>query len=580
MPAETFPHELQNKIIATTFLCFFSGFIVAIFGFPCWQHAVEGAQVLAGLVQYPGTSSPFGLYEQKVWTLLHQILAALLSAGISEIKLSLVLSGLMGAFSYAALGLGILSFTRSQMIAWLAPFFIQFTEACSYSTTYPVSFMGTSTTYGVLGLALLMLCFALYGLGMQKSAGFLLGLLLSIHVSLGLWGILIFTCLFISEKKINRNFIRSFLFPGLVVTGLSFSAHIFHHHEFLIHKDISKDLLLTFIREWDSHRQPVYWNDPGAWIVLFSLILTFACLKFHRQQIPETAISYLKIILIADILSVLAIFLSQVPLNIIPLRILLPMLLLMPTRLTCIATISFPITLIGLFFRHRSGFFLSLAGVVFLTAIYKSKPDPYIAMMISSFFLCVYHQIKPINEDLKKSIESIPIYFLRTLAIALLAYNAYQIGRMVVTHSKMRLAELKNYGNDSLFYAASKGSGLLLTSADLNAIQLVTRRPILLDGGALDMVVYAPETASQVEKILREIYDTDWFHPPAETWHYAVLPSNGGRKLWESLQTADWNRLREKYGTTSLITYTDWKIQLPLISRNSNYALYDIPAAT
>jgi hypothetical protein len=62
---------------------FLLGFVV----YPSWQVAVEPAQVVAGLVHYPAGNA-FYVYETKLWTILHQIGAVLLRAGVSEIVLS------------------------------------------------------------------------------------------------------------------------------------------------------------------------------------------------------------------------------------------------------------------------------------------------------------------------------------------------------------------------------------------------------------------------------------------------------------------------------------------------------------
>ena len=63
------------------------GFRVGMVGFPEWQVAVETSQVVAGLVRYPA-GNPFFIYHTKLWTIVHQLCAPLLWAGVSEIRLS------------------------------------------------------------------------------------------------------------------------------------------------------------------------------------------------------------------------------------------------------------------------------------------------------------------------------------------------------------------------------------------------------------------------------------------------------------------------------------------------------------
>ena len=80
------------------------GFRIGLIGFPTWHISVETAQVVAGLVRYP-PDNPFYIYHTKLWSLVIQLCAALLRAGVSEITLSLALSGLLGMISFQGLAL-------------------------------------------------------------------------------------------------------------------------------------------------------------------------------------------------------------------------------------------------------------------------------------------------------------------------------------------------------------------------------------------------------------------------------------------------------------------------------------------
>ena len=80
------------------------GYYLGSRGFPEWQVPVETAQVIAGIVRYPA-NNPFLIYHLKLWTVLHQICAALLAVGVSEIRLSVMLSGVTGMLSFQALAM-------------------------------------------------------------------------------------------------------------------------------------------------------------------------------------------------------------------------------------------------------------------------------------------------------------------------------------------------------------------------------------------------------------------------------------------------------------------------------------------
>src|SRR5438046_9074652 len=78
------------------------GFWVGAIGFPTWAIPVESAQVIAGLVRYP-LDNPFYIYNTRIWTIVIQLCAALLRAGVSAITLPRVLSGLCATARLQAL---------------------------------------------------------------------------------------------------------------------------------------------------------------------------------------------------------------------------------------------------------------------------------------------------------------------------------------------------------------------------------------------------------------------------------------------------------------------------------------------
>src|SRR5688572_275099 len=162
------------------------GFLVGMIRFPTWQVAVEAAQVVAGLVDYP-PDNPFYIYQVKLWTVLHQICALLLRAGLSEITVARLVSGLLGMVSFQALGLLIYAFSADLLLAVGAPMLIFYTRAAEHGATYPIALMGTDHTYGVIGLSMAVLVVALLGAGCFRLGAFLLGIAVAVHPSLGGW---------------------------------------------------------------------------------------------------------------------------------------------------------------------------------------------------------------------------------------------------------------------------------------------------------------------------------------------------------------------------------------------------------
>ena len=100
-----------------------------------WQVPVETAQVIAGIVRYP-PGNPFLIYHLKLWTVLHQICAALLSAGVSEAGLSVVLGGVTGMVSSQALAMTAYAFSRSVWVSVVAAMVVFVSQATNYGVRY------------------------------------------------------------------------------------------------------------------------------------------------------------------------------------------------------------------------------------------------------------------------------------------------------------------------------------------------------------------------------------------------------------------------------------------------------------
>jgi hypothetical protein len=131
--------------------------------------------------------------------------------------------------------------------------------------------------------------------------------------------------------------------------------------------------------------------------------------------------------------------------------------------------------------------------------------------------------------------------------------------------------------NDGLFAAAARDRGMLLTGGDLHLVQLRTRRPVVLDGGGLDGLPYALPAAPETERILREIYGIDFFHPPDDARGIGMIPPAVNQPIWEAYATDRWREIRRTYNVTQVLTYNNWTLRLPVVAQNAHYLLYEIP---
>ena len=112
------------------------GFRIGLVGFPTWHICLETAQVVAGLVRYPA-ENPFYIYHTKLWSLVIQTCAVLLRAGLSEITLSLVLSGLLGMISFQALAMVAFAVSRELLVAIAAAVVVFASGVTDYGSDLP-----------------------------------------------------------------------------------------------------------------------------------------------------------------------------------------------------------------------------------------------------------------------------------------------------------------------------------------------------------------------------------------------------------------------------------------------------------
>ena len=99
-------------------------------------------------------------------------------------------------------------------------------------------------------------------------------------------------------------------------------------------------------------------------------------------------------------------------------------------------------------------------------------------------------------------------------------------------HAERSGAHFNDRTNDVFFADVAARSGVLLLAGDLHLIQLRTRRPVLLDTGALDTVMYSLETGAAMQRMLREIYGLDLFNPPPDAVGAGRIPPLSHRDTW------------------------------------------------
>jgi hypothetical protein len=143
--------------------------------------------------------------------------------------------------------------------------------------------------------------------------------------------------------------------------------------------------------------------------------------------------------------------------------------------------------------------------------------------------------------------------------------------------SRSRLLIFRDRTNDVFFGQVAAGQGVLLTAGDLHLIQLKSRRPVLLDGGGLDGVMYSLEAGPAMKRILRQVYGVDLLNPPDEARGAGRIPPLANQRVWEGYSAGKWLEIKRDYGITQVLTYPDWTLNLPLAAQSRRLLLYRIP---
>jgi hypothetical protein len=124
---------------------------------------------------------------------------------------------------------------------------------------------------------------------------------------------------------------------------------------------------------------------------------------------------------------------------------------------------------------------------------------------------------------------------------------------------------------------AAETQGLVATGGSLHLIQLQSRRPVLLDGGGLDGLPYAPESGPEMRRVLADVYGLDLMNPPEEARHSGVVPDDFNKEVWAGYSRERWRQIRRTHNVTQVVTRTDWTLDLPLVTENGDLRLYRIP---
>jgi len=554
-----------------------------------WQDVIEPAQVLAGVVHYqPG--DPLFLYSTRTWTLLHQVTALAISAGVTEWWLTIVWSGLVGALSFQALALTTLAMGASPVIAMLTPVLLWASGAASLSGNYPVRLLGFPHTYGLVSHPLLLLVVGLLAVKRDRAAAFLLGVFPSIHVVVGLWAWLIVGLLGVKLRAHGPEragpFVRWWL-AGLAITLVSAIVHVSWFAGAMPSATEYTDAVMRGVLQyWESHRTPIEWFSAEP---LRIIALPVALVLYQRWLGPHIPLEA-RILARSFVVVVVIVCVADWIVRLVPEHLGWMVARVMPRRLLALPALGGMAWVIGVATSSRvpaavrfvsQVAFASIAVVVLPLVADPSGLGATMLQLGDTLFeswTLVAAVVVGIGVTALVSGSLAPARWQhwsagwpdrisRQAFVTLLVALTIGATAQALASARSNLNAVKDSHSDPVFAAVAARPGLLLTAWNLHLIQAPTRRPILLDVAALDGLIYVPAAAERSDHILRQIYGMALTEPPRSP-----------ELLWGRRSVIEWQVIAEEFHVTDVLTPASWVLQLPQVVRNEDLVLWSIPA--
>lgn len=544
------------------------GIVVALISPIPWPDALEPAQVLAGVVRYP-TDSPLYLYSTTTWTLLHQLGAALLAAGVSERGLAMTITAASGLVAFSALALVVWTFSEQRAVSIVAPLLIYFTNGTNASVTYPVALIGSTATYGMIGMSAMMLTIALISSGRPRLGALLLGVLPAIHPTIGGWAWLVISITCLRDRTaLGRTTRRAWPWfgAGVMITLLSAAFHFARFPFVQMRPELTTHYIQVFVSYWNSHGYLYGIDRLLAAVGLCAFYV--ALLRVARPPLSSGAAFVCRCLLTGATIGLALWVIGLLE----PIQIVRLARSLMPSRLVNLPVFGGMAIVIGLLARTGTrwagAMLLVLAASVFdlnLTRVTLS----IVVVTITLWAYVTWRGASPYW-------TSAPPPWMRTAALLLMLVPApILIYRTVSDRAVDGL--LVDRTNNAFFRAVAARSGMLLTGPDLHLIQGLTRRPVLVDGGGMDALGYVPQMGPRLDVILRDVYGIELSAPPQDG-PQGTMTADAGRALWTRRTPQEWRAVAAQYGFTDVLTRDDWTLQLPLVANADGLRLYSIPA--
>ena len=530
----------KNKNLLTTLVIILLSFFLAI-AYSIDQYSINPALAISGKVQYPDKLSIYFIQSSNSWSFMTQFVQMLLQITSSIKVISIILLFISSLLFFTGIYLTVKTITSSSILAIATGFFIMFFRKNFGDIDYPTQ-MFSEHTNGMMGLAIVTFIFGLINNKNYILLGFFTIFLICVHLTMGLWIllILILTGLF-------YNYYNRLLFPykkiiygmliGLIPVLLSFA--FFKINTVVISHEFNQPIYDNYIKYWDGHRNAYgqlsllninYILKSLALVVLGALSLRY--LDFNKN--PQV-----KLFLIFIIFSV---------------------------------SISF---LIYLTYKKFSFFYPDLFVRIIPTRFFIIHSVIGYAVIISLFFLFIQKTI------IKNKIKYVSCLSIFLALIFFYTVSHYKNINLLVSKFLVNIEIIDN-NDDKIFWKKIKEiktKGYFLTS-ETTCLNTHSRafKPIILCPHLIDFIPYLPELAEPTQIVMEEIYGHKFNKSPPKLKNGAIdgLRDFVIKDVFEKKTVNEWIKISNKFNVKGLIIPSLWNISFNPSIKGKKYSYYKI----
>jgi hypothetical protein len=550
-----------------------SGILGAVEGLhtATWQHPVETAQVLLGMVSYDPSSLPYA-YHVSLFSLLNYVASLFLAVTHSEAASSALLAALLGILAMQTIAIVIFLVVRNVYHAVVIAAALAAIKLFGAGISYPIFFMGTEHAYGRAGLLFDIYALAWLAFSRFRTGLFLCGLAVGVHPAWGLW----LNLVLLLAALLRYRETRALLVPANILAyaaGIALPLALFawqksHYPVTFAHvaadASSARDIFLNYVRYWDYHRQK-FDNlgvlATGFFYALASLALSALHFRRGREAGDAGKTLFFLAVIVSTLLSIPLVFIpswfdaAQFPEWFVA---------LMPGRFINISIfLCTPLLFAALFGPGRDKILSSppaqLAGILALFIVAKAQYGLRYAaalVLVSEGLLILRHALRRRLPDARSL--GVPVIVLTFLSLL------YPLHR----HHAIEAA----FGHGVIPLPVA---GSILTTREDYMIQAQMRVSSLTPH--IDGYVYLADPAA---KLALDRFTTDLFGvpigapPPGATLHQSVIATADFSKLWESRDCHEWEHLAAKYHFGLIVVPAALHLKLERIGGDTQWNAY------